>query len=78
MAPAELDAILLTHPQVADAAVIGIPDEVVGELPRAYVVLKEGAAVTEKELQQFLNGTVSFYIFASFNLPFIMIFHSVV
>jgi acyl-CoA synthetase (AMP-forming)/AMP-acid ligase II len=39
--PAELEAILLTHPSIADAAVIPIPDEEAGEIPKAYVVLKE-------------------------------------
>ncbi|KAI9335352.1 hypothetical protein DFJ73DRAFT_893949 [Zopfochytrium polystomum] len=44
VAPAELEAVLLTHPKVADAAVIPRPDHSAGELPRAYVVLKPGAA----------------------------------
>ncbi|EXJ71395.1 uncharacterized protein A1O5_05202 [Cladophialophora psammophila CBS 110553] len=35
--PAELEACLLTHPEVADCAVIGIPDERVGEIPKAYI-----------------------------------------
>ena len=38
VAPAELEAILITHPQVADCAVIGVPDEVAGELPKAFIV----------------------------------------
>jgi len=38
VAPAELEAILITHPQVADCAVIGVPDEETGELPKAFVV----------------------------------------
>ena len=38
VAPAELEAILITHPQVADCAVIGIPDDEAGELPKAFVV----------------------------------------
>lgn len=38
VAPAELEAILITHPDVADCAVIGIPDEQAGELPKAFVV----------------------------------------
>ena len=38
VAPAELEAILITHPQVADCAVIGVPDDEAGELPKALVV----------------------------------------
>jgi acyl-CoA synthetase (AMP-forming)/AMP-acid ligase II len=38
VAPAELEALLITHPDVADCAVIGIPDEEAGELPKAFVV----------------------------------------
>jgi 4-coumarate--CoA ligase len=40
VAPAELEALLLTHDLVADAAVIQVEDEASGELPRAYIVLK--------------------------------------
>jgi acyl-CoA synthetase (AMP-forming)/AMP-acid ligase II len=36
--PAELEALIITHPEVADVAVIGVPDEEAGELPKAYVV----------------------------------------
>jgi acyl-CoA synthetase (AMP-forming)/AMP-acid ligase II len=42
VAPAELEALLLTHPAVADAAVIPIPDEKAGERPKAFVVLRAG------------------------------------
>jgi acyl-CoA synthetase (AMP-forming)/AMP-acid ligase II len=38
VAPAELEALLITHPDVADVAVIGVPDEDCGELPKAFVV----------------------------------------
>ena len=41
--PAELEALLVTHPAVADAAVIGIPDDKAGELPKAFVTLKPGS-----------------------------------
>jgi acyl-CoA synthetase (AMP-forming)/AMP-acid ligase II len=45
--PAELEALLLTHPCVADAAVIPCPDDEAGEIPKAFVVLKE--ETTSKE-----------------------------
>ncbi|KAL7569274.1 hypothetical protein ACA910_016825 [Epithemia clementina (nom. ined.)] len=53
VAPAELEALLLTHEAVQDVAVIGKPDEACGELPRAYIVLRENSAGEEA------NSTVS-------------------
>jgi acyl-CoA synthetase (AMP-forming)/AMP-acid ligase II len=47
VAPAELEAILLSHPTVADAAVAGVPDEEAGEVPEAFVV-KEGGSSAEE------------------------------
>ena len=41
VAPAEMEALLLEHPNVADAAVVGKPDEEAGELPKAFVVAKD-------------------------------------
>lgn len=41
VAPAELEALLKSFDYIADAAVVGIPDAVAGELPRAYVILKD-------------------------------------
>ena len=55
--PAELEAILLTHPAVADAAVIASPDEDAGEVPKAFVVLKTEA--TPEELIQFVSSRVA-------------------
>jgi len=54
--PAELEAVLCTHPAVADAGVIGISDADGGEVPRAYVALKHGATATPAELKQFVAG----------------------
>ncbi|WP_418060750.1 crotonase/enoyl-CoA hydratase family protein [Pimelobacter simplex] len=48
--PAELEALLLTHPSIADAAVVAYPDEDAGEIPRAFVVLQPGAAATAEEI----------------------------
>jgi len=59
--PAELEALLLTHPSVADAAVIGLPDDVAGEIPAGFVVLKPGHDVTEADIQAFVAGQVASY-----------------
>ena len=47
--PAELEAILINHPAVADCAVIGVPDDEAGELPKAFVVVS-GDEVSDDEL----------------------------
>jgi acyl-CoA synthetase (AMP-forming)/AMP-acid ligase II len=47
IAPAELEAVLLGHPSVADAAVVPVPDEAAGQVPKAFVVLKSEVAVDE-------------------------------
>ena len=56
MAPAELENLLLSHVAIADCGVIGLPDEEAGELPYAWVVLKAGGSLTEKELQEWVAG----------------------
>lgn len=61
VAPAELEAVLLTHPAIADAAVIPKQDEEAGEIPKAFVVLKAGAQVTAEEIQTFVAGKVAPY-----------------
>ncbi len=59
VAPAELEGILRTHPAVADAAVVGIPDERAGEVPRAFVVAR--TAVTPHELVAHVAARVAVY-----------------
>lgn len=61
VAPAELEALIVTHPAVADVAVIGVPDVEAGELPKAYVVLKPGAEATETDIKEFVKGKVATY-----------------
>ena len=57
VAPAELEALLLTHACVADAAVIPYPDDEAGEVPKAFVVLKGEAS--EEELMNFVAARVA-------------------
>src|SRR5262245_12590314 len=59
--PAELEAVLLTHPAVDDAAVIGIPDEEAGEIPVAYVVLQQGADATAEQILDYVDSQVAHY-----------------
>ena len=61
IAPAELEALMFEHPDVADVAVIGKPDDEAGEIPKAFVVLKPGAAATAEELVEFGNGKLAGY-----------------
>ncbi|HZB44594.1 MAG TPA: AMP-binding protein, partial [Pyrinomonadaceae bacterium] len=61
VAPAELEAVLLTHQSVADAAVIPSPDDEAGEVPKAFVVVKEGHGLTEAEVLDFVAARVAPY-----------------
>jgi fatty-acyl-CoA synthase len=55
----ELENLLMAHPAVAEASVVGVPDEKWGERPLAAVVVKEGAQVTIDELQAHLADKVA-------------------
>jgi len=59
VAPAELEAVLLQHPAVADCAVYPKADVEAGEIPKAAVVLKAGASATAEELMQFVAARIS-------------------
>lgn len=63
----------VTHSAVADAAVIGLPDEDAGELPLAFVVKKPGAKVTEKELEKFIAGSFYKIILSIFFFAFVLL-----
>ncbi|XP_052868110.1 uncharacterized protein LOC128274065 [Anopheles cruzii] len=52
--PAELEDVLLSHPKVRDAAVVGFPDESAGELPAAFVVLQPDETITAQEVADFV------------------------
>ena len=59
--PRELEDVLYEHPAVKLCGVIGKPDPVAGEIPKAFVVLKEGMTATEKEIMDFVNEKVAPY-----------------
>ena len=59
--PAELEALLVGHPQVADAAVIGIPDQEAGELPKAFVQLQPDVELSEDDIKDYVKDKVASY-----------------
>ena len=61
VAPAELEAILMEHPAVQDCAVVGIPDDPSGEIPKAFIVLQVGWTVDPDELMEFVADRVPPY-----------------
>ncbi|RLG92438.1 MAG: long-chain fatty acid--CoA ligase [Candidatus Hecatellales archaeon] len=59
--PREIEDVLYENPAVKLCAVIGKPDPVAGEIPKCFIVLKEGMKVTEKEIIDFVRGRVAPY-----------------
>ncbi|MFX1563284.1 MAG: long-chain fatty acid--CoA ligase, partial [Promethearchaeota archaeon] len=59
--PREVEEVLFTHPKVADAAVIGIPDKSRGETVMAFVVLKKDETVSVEELKSFCKDKLAYY-----------------
>jgi acyl-CoA synthetase (AMP-forming)/AMP-acid ligase II len=62
--PAEIENILITHPCISEAAVIGIPDNRKGNVLKAFIVLNKGLKISKKEVMAFLKGRL-----ASFKVP---------
>lgn len=59
--PAELERLLLSHTEIADAAVIPYPDEEAGQIPMAFVVRKPGSSITEYQVMDYVAKQVSPY-----------------
>ncbi|KFY04305.1 hypothetical protein O988_00880 [Pseudogymnoascus sp. VKM F-3808] len=77
VAPAELEALLLTHPSVADAAVIPVPCDRAGEIPRAYVVkstsvsIEENDRLVKRDIAKFVEKHKSRYKWLAGGIEFI-------
>jgi 4-coumarate--CoA ligase len=61
IAPAELENLLITHPQILEAAVVGIPIEGGSEVPRAYVVVRQSGVLSEDDVKSFAKGRLAAY-----------------
>lgn len=59
--PREIEEVLYKNPKIAEVAVVGIKDKLKGEVPKAYVALKEGEKITAKELIGFLRERLASY-----------------
>jgi long-chain acyl-CoA synthetase len=59
--PREVEDVIYEHPAVKLCAVVGKPDPVAGEIPKAFVVLKEGKTATAEEIKEFVNSKVAPY-----------------
>jgi long-chain acyl-CoA synthetase len=62
--PTEVEDLLLKHPSVAEAAYVGVNDQLGGQIPTLFVVLKEGQSATRQELRSFLSQSL-----ADFKMP---------
>ncbi|KAE8713753.1 4-coumarate--CoA ligase-like 4 [Hibiscus syriacus] len=61
IAPADLEAILISHPEILDAAVTAENDDVFGEIPVAFVVRRHGIPLTEEAVKDFVAKQVAPY-----------------
>ncbi|KAM3960213.1 uncharacterized protein ACR2FA_005696 [Aphomia sociella] len=59
VAPAELETVIQSHPKVADCAVLGIPDPITGETPKAFLVPRPGQDLKPEELMEYVNSKVT-------------------
>jgi len=69
ISPAEVEAVLHSHPKIEDVAIIGVPDVEWGEQPRAIIVLKQGETATTEEIMEYCREKI-----ASFKRPRSVVF----
>ncbi|KAL0829237.1 hypothetical protein ABMA28_004062 [Loxostege sticticalis] len=61
VSPTEIESVIMEQPEVADVAVVGMPDPLAGELPKAFVVLKPGHKMTEKQIYDLVAQKLTKY-----------------
>jgi len=59
--PREVEEVLFEHPQIKEAAVVGVPDEYRGETVKAFIVLQDGGAASAEEIIAFCRGRLAAY-----------------
>ncbi|MGH9539319.1 MAG: AMP-binding protein [Terriglobales bacterium] len=59
--PREVEEFLYTHPKVAEAQIVGIPDERLGEVVLAWIRLRQGERASEEEMRKFCEGQIAYF-----------------
>jgi long-chain acyl-CoA synthetase len=59
--PSEVEDMMLSHPKIKDLVIVGIPDELKGEAPKAFIQLKDGAKATEDEIRSYCRSIMAPY-----------------
>jgi acyl-CoA synthetase (AMP-forming)/AMP-acid ligase II len=59
--PSEVEDMMLTHPKIKDLVIVGIPDDLKGEAPKAFIQLKEDDTATEQEIKEFCKLKIAPY-----------------
>jgi acyl-CoA synthetase (AMP-forming)/AMP-acid ligase II len=59
--PSEVEDMMLAHPKIKDLVILGIPDELRGEAPKAFIQLKEGVKATEEEIRSYCRSNMAPY-----------------
>ena len=59
--PSEVEDMMLVHPKIKDLVIVGIPDELKGEAPKAFIQLKEGETATPEEIREFCRPRMAPY-----------------
>ncbi len=59
--PAEVEDMMIAHPKINDLAIVGIPDDLKGEAPKAFIVLKDGETTSLEEIREYCKARMAPY-----------------